>query len=228
MKTDFMKALEHQALNEWSDVYLDMYRRLKSGMYHGDYVDTVFQGKGYTPANVLAFANIHHLISIGSIARLTVDVGDTPFGDKAIEQNNRILSGLPKLFEAVFHPEKGYAAWDDGYFSGKGNVIFERTPIAKYQHLARHIVIDLYNQWIPLEVGTTDGHTTYMHLLMDGAVARWAYGSSAITVLLMLNANNQHKGRVWKYHVATPLDIMIARSQGFYIETDAVAEGKAA
>lgn len=224
MKKALQDMLTTLALNEFQTVYLDTFNHLRQKLYTRDYVDAIMQTGGhYTPSDVLAFAHIHHHICTGNIARLTVDVGDAPQGDEAIHHNNQILLGLPKLFESEFLPDKGAGAWDDGYFSGKGNAIFERTCIPKYQHLDKYLVIDLYNQWIPLEVGTTQGHTSYLHLFFDGALARWAYGSTVMNIFLLINRENKHqRGRVWKYHKATPLDFAIAKSQGFYYEQAAI------
>lgn len=235
MKKEFKDALEESAFNKYSDVFLNMRRKLVSGFCDSDYVDTVFQSiSGYTPTNTLSFAHIHYHSLIGNIARLTVDVGYTPHGDGAIEQNNRYLSELPKLFKAEFIPESGAGAWNDGYFAAKGNVIFERTVSPhvgkQYQKLDKFLVFDIHEQRIPLEVGYTEGHITYMHLLMDGAVARWAYGSKQIVVMLVCGKiSSSDRDRAWKYHKATPLDFMIAQSQGFYYEQAYTAtEGKAA
>lgn len=223
MKTALKEMLTTQALNEWQLVYLSTYNNLRNKLYTRDYVDTIMQtGGSYTPSDILAFSHIHYHIGVGNIVRLTVDVGHEPQGDGALEQNNRSLATLPKLFEAQFLPEKGSAAWDDGFFSGKGNAIFERTTIPTYQHLDKYLVIDLYNQWIPLEVGTTQGHISYLHLFFEGALARWAYGSTQIVVFLLVNQLPNHRARVWKYHKATPLDFAIAQSQGFYYEQTAI------
>lgn len=233
MKSDFKTALEYAAFNKYSDTYITMQRNLMNKVYPESEVDTIFQGRYTAPSNVMAFAHIRHHINIGDIARLTIQVGDTPQGDKAVEQNNRILSDISPLFQAEFLPESGGSAWGDGYLMAKGDAIFERTIAPhvemKYQKLSKYLVFDIRNQRIPLEVGYTEGHITYLHLLLDGAVARWAYGSSQIVVLITCNPlGEKSRSRNWTYHTATPLDFAIAKSYHFYDEPHIIVQPKAA
>jgi hypothetical protein len=228
MKQDFKNALEDIALGKESEIYIETHRNLKRGIYDEAYVDTIHQGKEFSASSVIAFSRIHNHIKIGNIARLTIGTDEAPLGDKAIKQNNKVLLGLSPLFDVTFLPESGYGAWSDGYLSAKGDAIFERTVSPyedkKYQKLDKFLVFDLYNQHIPLEVGYTEGHITYLHLMHDGAVARWAYGSRQIVVMIVCNPiSEKARSRDWKYHKATPLDFAIAKSQFFYNEPKLIA-----
>jgi hypothetical protein len=220
MKIAFKEALIRDALHDWNSVYIDFYRKLHQNFWDEWYVDTIMQKyRGYEPSDIISFARIHYHINTGSIVRLCVDVGNTPGADKDVAYNNDCLSQLLSLFEAEFSPEHGAGADADGYLRTKGYAVFERTvhpEVSKeFQSLDKYLVFDMVNEWIPLEVGYTEGHVTYLHLLEHGAVARWAYESKELTILIALNGLGHNKHRSWKYHVATPLDMAIAKANGY-------------
>lgn len=41
-------------------------------------------------------------------------------------------------------------------------------------------VESLVEYYAPLEVGTTEGYTSFNHLMFDGSLARWPYNSELI------------------------------------------------
>lgn len=86
-------------------------------------------------------------------------VGNAPYGDKAIDENNKILSALPFPFSATF---AGGVQGPDG--SVQTNEV------------------DGFPSSIPLEVGSVHPAVLYLRAWQNGCFARWPYGSKFIYI----------------------------------------------
>jgi hypothetical protein len=167
---------------EWSTLSLQVLRRLNDDYYDQEIVDAIFQhweGRDVTQLDAFWFARIYSLLCEGDVLCGFWDIGQTPGPDKDIAGNNSKLSILHKVgIEARFVPIAGYAGSDgDGCFVWRepmklGQVLTEGSVKERVFERGR----------LPLEVGSTKPTATYRHLLLDGGVARWAYGSTKVWV----------------------------------------------
>ncbi|MFD1309073.1 hypothetical protein [Streptomyces kaempferi] len=101
------------------------------------------------------------------------------------------MSDLPVPFVAELDVEQN-AADEDGTLSWTEEIIVTRSTGVPYtaacasrETVTIPTVMPSYR--VPLEVGTTKPSRTLLHLEEDGGVARWAYGSQDLYVLLNLH-----------------------------------------
>lgn len=130
-----------------------------------------------------AFAAVHAQTLNGEILSCSIPATSTPHADRAAKENRAILAQLPD-FRAVFDPDRGAGANDDGAISWD----FE---LGLYTTVLRNGTHENWKYWIgpnraPLEVGTTDAARTLLHLREEGLVCRWPYRSKRL--LLLVNA----------------------------------------
>ncbi|MFD1278028.1 hypothetical protein ACFQ51_56770 [Streptomyces kaempferi] len=140
---------------------------------------------------VAAFLDIHAAVGAGRYAMVQVGVGTEPRSDADRTANAQALSDLPVPFVAELDVEQN-AADEDGTLSWTEEIIVTRSTGVPYtaacasrETVTIPTVMPSYR--VPLEVGTTKPSRTLLHLEEDGGVARWAYGSQDLYVLLNLH-----------------------------------------
>lgn len=100
-------------------------------------------------------------------------IGHEPYTDKCRDENNAVLSKLPSEYEAEFSPNSGARFYNDGHFKIKNDFLEFDLKHSKEN-------LKVYDLLVPLEVGTTEGYTSFNHIYWDGGLARWPYFSEYI------------------------------------------------
>jgi hypothetical protein len=170
-------------------------RLARGGHFSVGFVDAVGQlhrkAPGRWPVHqVAAFLNVHAEVGAGEYAIAQVEVGATPRPDADRDGNAAALADLPWPFAA--HLDMGQnAADEDGTLTWAQDIVVTRSsgvPFTAGCRRPESLTIPTIVQpfQIPLEVGTTLPSRTLLHLEEDGGVARWAYGSTDLYVLLNL------------------------------------------
>lgn len=160
--------------------------KIRKGYYDKNYIDSIFQldiRSQFDAHDVYFFYLIHEAILSGKIIKTEVYVKETPFADKDIENNNRVLkNNLPLFFEAKFNPTYGYGYNDDGKLKWTKPLFFEKTTLNEKNEQVKQFV-KVGPRSTPLEVGTTKPETTFLHLFKDNTcLSRWAYNSDSISI----------------------------------------------
>jgi hypothetical protein len=183
---------------EYAKAIFDVYTRMLSGSFNQKFLDMVFQKyrENYDIYDAYAFAQIGAGIFDGSIVTAEIDIGQSPHEDKAIEDNNRIISSVQnigtlkdtktgyqrtvgKVFQAEFwgglESSDGYVKWAE--------------PIYMLQQVDGTTTksIEIPPGQIPLEVGYTSAARTMNHLGIERGLARWPYDSNIVTLLVVIN-----------------------------------------
>lgn len=182
-------------------IVYQQWRNLLDDKEQEEFVDAIFQyddqyHKYIDIYDAFYYATIKARVLQGEIAYFKLQIGFMPECDEEKEENQRNISkGLMRYsrfypsrgqFKAVVNPEKGREARKDGTLEMVSPII------VKYKGR----FIKLLEKEIPLEIGTTDAITTYLHLHEEGSVARWPYGSESITILIDLTSNSINKETV--------------------------------
>lgn len=132
----------------------------------------------YDAAN---FAEIWTAMGEKQVIGCPISIGDTPCSDKAIKENNKILTSLHSPFYGKFY---GGAADDDGK-------LYWDVPIeiASFIHGdgPDNVLLSPRRSGAPLEVGTTESHVTFWHLMHERILARWPYGSKIVWLLVTVD-----------------------------------------
>lgn len=120
-------------------------------------------------------------MNTGRFVSITLDVGRGPHADDERAENQAVLNALPAPFTAEVDmiqngdDHDGWLSWAAPFEAGNNN-----TP--------NRVTIGVYpsgQAGIPLEIGYTQPSVTLNHLVAFGhGVARWPYGSPAVTLLL--------------------------------------------
>lgn len=173
----------------WRLLFSDVLRRFEDGFYPQAYVDAILQNwwrNSYDIYDAYAFSQVHAQILTGKVAIMLVNVGATPRRDKEVDYHNAILADSPSyMFFGTFY---GGLADQDGSFTWKSNVEFN---VKRYDSTAKRVrkprPVSVAPRTVPLEVGYTKGSRTMLHLGADLGLARWPYGSEAITVFVTLD-----------------------------------------
>lgn len=122
--------------------------------------------------DVFVFLKMWYFLLGGYMLYQLIDIGETPYRNNQVEENNHILSKLDiRYMEAKFIPGVGCGADDDGYFEWKQPMAFNRVTSTDFD--TEEII--LLPARFPLEVGTTSAETTHFHLAQCGGVVRWPY-----------------------------------------------------
>lgn len=170
--------------------------RLADGTHFtSGFVDAVGQMHRIAPGRwpvhqVAAFLGIHAGICAGRYAMVQVEVGATPRPDAERSANAVALAGLPEPFSAdldVYQnaaDEDGAAAWSEDIVVTRSTGVPYTAGCSTPESLTAPTAIRPFE--VPLEIGTTLPSRTLLHLEEDGGVARWAYGSTDLCVLLDL------------------------------------------
>ncbi len=172
----------------WAIYLADLLARMKGGAYDPDYLDLSIQGTfrgDYSIYDAFAFSWFAEWVWSGRIlsARVYPPRLDPPgpFRDHQAEENNLVLSYLPKPFEGRF--TGGDTAGPDGQISWSCPVKLSRVTDCGDRALHEHVVVEPRS--IPLEAGSLSNYNTHHHLIRSDGVARWPYGCSFITVMVV-------------------------------------------
>jgi hypothetical protein len=105
--------------------------KIRQSYYDDFIVDCAFLKHRNTiePEDAWAFIQLHYGIMTGEILTARIKVGKKPLSDDDVEGNNAILSTLKASIYALFQPERGGSAWDDGCVvkSGRSRLLSVRT-----------------------------------------------------------------------------------------------------
>lgn len=139
---------------------------------------------------VAAFLDIHAGVGAGRYAIVQVEVGTAPRPDAQRAANARALADLPEPFTAELDlaqnaaDEDGMVAWSEDIVATRSTGVAYTACCTARESLTIPTVLRPCS--VPLEVGTTMPSRTLLHLEEDGGVARWAYDSTDLYVLLNL------------------------------------------
>lgn len=136
-----------------------------------------FREEHCTRPHLWSYATILSWAIMGKLVMVEIPVGESPSSDSEEEENNHKLGGLPSGISVVF---SGGCGDNDGRFQWdvplKLNLIVDN---------------DIEYGWTvapctaPLEVGYTTFHTTWLHLLEEGYLARWPYRSKSVYLIAL-------------------------------------------
>jgi len=157
---------------QWGWILADCLGRMNRGEWCPEFVDAVLQKWerfDYDLYDAYCFVQVRTWVGTGALLCSRVPIGADPLPDQDRTGNNRILSQLGPPFAAQFG---GGAADCDGYLQWD-------KPLELVTNLddgSRKCQV-VPPRSVPLEVGLTEGATTYWHLAQSRGLARWAYGS---------------------------------------------------
>ncbi|MFI8930627.1 hypothetical protein ACIG3E_23480 [Streptomyces sp. NPDC053474] len=168
-------------------------RRLGTpGFYTPQFVNAVGQvfrrdSARWPPHQAACFLMIHHRVLTGKVAEVTVEVGQEPGPDADRTGNAAALADLPEPFEASLDLEQ-YGADEDGLLLWERPITVTRCTGTFFYTDCGSVPVTRPNRLpdaqVPLEVGYTLPSRAWSHLLLDGGVARWPYGSRHLHLLL--------------------------------------------
>ncbi|CAH0267415.1 hypothetical protein SRABI06_03568 [Pseudomonas brassicacearum] len=161
-------------------VLSDYCAALEKGTWAQSFIDCVYQ---YSHHHVPDMYDKYILFDViqalrrcnGNYLTFQVQVVEGPFADKAIDENNEVLSQLPEPFESRF---LGGNQDEDGYFRWNRPI---HAPIAVGTEF-HWTLLDALS--LPLEVGTNSSAKFQMYMNTRGGVARWPYGAEHVTVFI--------------------------------------------
>lgn len=182
-----MKEIERilQSDQELTQEVIDCLLQVRNGDIDEEWVNTVVQYGHYTERfdiyDAFILNRINKEIEQGRILYDVINVGSAPYKDHEVKENNEVLKDVPDPYIAEFAPEYGGGARDDGFLSHKEG--------SKFHNLKRIVndretVGKCYMPRLSLEVGTTSSFTTFKHAVYGHGVARWAYKSEKIYILV--------------------------------------------
>lgn len=187
--------------HEWRECLFDYQQKLHAGFFSQSYVDAVLQKwnrSGYDIYDAYAFCHVHRQLCSGSIASVRVGIGAMPRSDKEIEYHNSVLHRQGNcLFFGEFW---GGLADSDGYLTWSKPLEFEITKCSFTDDTIERTSVVIEPRRVPLEVGTTEGSRTIVHLAMDGGLARWPYGSEELYVYVVIDKNELGPYRLAALH----------------------------
>jgi hypothetical protein len=137
--------------------------------------------------DAFAFASVHTWLCQGKVCAVRISVGAKPVADRETEEQNRRLLGVHPPFRAEFW---GGVGDDDGELAWDEPITVTRWP---FTTCPERCDIKQRPGQAPLEVGTTKASRTALHLWVQGAVARWPYGSNEIVLFISPTGPLQHE-----------------------------------
>ncbi|MFD6490700.1 hypothetical protein [Streptomyces sp. NPDC060188] len=165
--------------------------RLRSENLDANYVaslgQTQFGPSSWPPEQAAAYLRLHTGLMRGEFGRVGIDVSHSPDSDANREQNASRLGELPHPFRATVDVEQNFADCDGRLQWVKPIRIERSVGAAYYDHgLPSPILLaqEIVGSAVPLEIGVSHPSRTLLHLLQEGGVARWPYGSSTVTLLI--------------------------------------------
>lgn len=185
---------EYQADPERAATLANMIASLREGAYNHQLIAWVGQTQSdpayWPPHQVAALIDVLEGLAHGFILRRRIPVGEMPGPDADRQGNAARLSKAPD----PFHPRLDMSqngADCDGTLSWDVPVNLWRALGARVEHEkglhgSLHAPFEVRPWRVPLEVGYTLPSRTLFHLMLEGAVARWAYEDEEICLLLDL------------------------------------------
>lgn len=170
---------------QWGPVLVQYIEQMQNGFYPQGFVNAVYQPAfDWYPDIYTAycFAHVNAWIGTGLVLTAKVEAGEEPLPDRDVEGNNAILNELPRPFEAEFTGPASNWDKDDGVFSWT-----EPVEFGQILYTGTEKVSIVAPRRISLEVGTTQADTTLCHILQNGGLARWPYGSIWIYLFVPTN-----------------------------------------
>ncbi len=148
------------------------------GRWSSEWKDSLGQPWNWTPGELYMWAKAHAMTCTDQVARVWVEVGEEPTRDRRRAENAAALAGMAQPF--VAHLDMNQNGGDcDGYVEWTEPITCSLTT----DGVDGTVDIPAYSG-VPLEVGSSNPSTVYMHLMFSGAVARWAYGHERMLILI--------------------------------------------
>jgi hypothetical protein len=168
-------------------------RRLRNGFYPTHHVRIIGQtdprAGSWPLEQVAAFLFVHAGLGAGKFVQVDIEMHEAPRRDAERAANAAVLADLPAPFSAALDMEQNCSPRGDGTISWNAPIIADRgTGVGQeveqgVQTLCEEFAVRPASG-IPLEVGSTTASTTAVHLALGGAVARWPYRSTVVSILL--------------------------------------------
>lgn len=165
---------------------------LQKGRWSTAYRDAIgqphFHRRDWPLHQVLAFAWMHTAICHGDIVQVDIGLGSGPLRDSRRTENATELSVMPEPFVAWVDPDQNMAD-QDGILEWTGEIIAdlavmsERTP--DHRPVTREFTVAPSSA--PLEIGSTLPSRSMLHMIQEGALARWPYGSDGIRLFIWIS-----------------------------------------
>jgi hypothetical protein len=172
--------------------------RMTASLYEGAYSRQLIAWVGQTqhepaywqPHQVAALTHVLDGLAYGRIVRRRIPVGATPGPDADRQGNAAKLQAVSHPFHVKLDMSQNGADCD-GTLSWEEPVNLWRALGVRVLHEeglygSLHAPFEVRPWSVPLEVGYTLPSRTAAHLMMEGAVARWAYDDREICLLLDL------------------------------------------
>ncbi|MFD9056192.1 hypothetical protein ACFWCM_12830 [Streptomyces albidoflavus] len=181
-------------------VFAEWRRRFQEGNYDAQYVAAIGQTNRdpkYWPLEQTAsFIHVHTGLMSGLYGHVSISVGASPGPDADRAGNAEKLRHVHRLFAAHLDMEQN-GADSDGDLSWKQGISLNRSSglglITDCGTAPVRMLANVAPWKVPLEVGSSKPSRTFLHLHMEGGVARWPYDSDRITLLL-----NLETARLWR------------------------------
>jgi hypothetical protein len=167
---------------------------LREDRWGREYAEAIGQssryGAGWPMEQLAAFTMTHALIYGGQAGLVLMQTSGEPQPDREREANAAALAVLPRPFSATVDMRQnnergdGVLRWSEPVTVQMATGLIDRREDGSTCPLLLHFRIPPGRA--PLEIGSTLPSTTFMHLSMDGGVARWPYGYSRIHLFVNL------------------------------------------
>jgi len=167
---------------DFMETYGNIAKRMNSGYYDQEWIDTIVQrhreGGRYSLSDAVCVGRIMHGIWSGYIYQTKIETSGLPTADSDVIGNQSSLDNLPIPFSAKFWG--GNKTDHDGILSWKEDIKLTQANGNFDPPRYRAVMHEQFSA--PLEVGYTDASCTWFRLLKSRAVARWPYGHRCITL----------------------------------------------
>lgn len=142
--------------------------------------------RGWTDGQLWDLSGLLTFLVEGNVRLFRVPIGAEPVQDRFRAKNQAALrAGLPEGCTArMWGAERGVSQSvddDDGFVAFSTGVKYWSWEL--YGNEPLDLDLGTYGN-LPLEIGRTDASRTYLHLVENGAVARWPYNHDVLTVLV--------------------------------------------
>jgi hypothetical protein len=167
-----------------------------------DYLDCIGQYHWRDPgatdlAQLASCVTVHHrLMNPYMTAQVDIGIGEKPGPDARRRENDAALADLPEPFAAVVPEYQHDTSQGDGILRWSGPIkAFTSTGVplidlhagtCRQKNPIVWKMLTLPAGQVPLEIGFTRASKTLHHLLLDGGIARWAYGQKVVRVWVTL------------------------------------------
>ncbi|MFJ3083006.1 hypothetical protein ACIPJG_25075 [Streptomyces halstedii] len=176
-----------------------MLAKMSASLYEGAYNRQLIGWVGQTqrdpaywpPHQVAALMDVLDGLAYGRIVRRRVPIGASPGPDADRQGNAAKLNAVSPPFRVKLDMSQngadcdGTLSWDEPV--NLWRALGVRVVHEKGLHGSLHAPFEVRPWRVPLEVGYTLPSRTAAHLMMEGAVARWAYDDNEICLLLDLS-----------------------------------------